>query len=598
MSTANDSVDSEGVAKALSAQSVKLGIVAIYLIVCVSGAVLMGIEIAGSRILAPAHGTSIFVWGSLIGLFMTAMALGYWLGGKLADRSPSFGILAGLVSASGLWTVVVLNYIGPQLSDKISQAVPKTVAPLVTSAALFFVPIFFMAMVSPFAVKLRARSLTALGEVAGWLYALSTLGSIAGTLGTTFALVPYFKVSHILIGMGIALIIVAAVSWALFTKAVSGYSKSETNGIATMALLALVCGLGWWLFPPKPAQHPGSRVLTYVESPYHDIAVTEECINVNGDNSLVPPERIARWLKFNENLESGIFPYCGEFKNAVHYTDLLHLSLIWVPQPKRMLIVGAGGGVVPMQFSSHYDKFIEQIDVVDIDQRVIDTAKNYFMPAGWDKHITYHNGDGRVFLSELKDQSYDIVLLDAYSSGGQIPYHLLTWEYLKQVKQKLRPGGVLITNIISAVENRSDNPERTADLFLAEYKTLSASEAQAKGNPALDNTPLFKELYVFPKVWETTLNGNEDTYRNVIVFATDDAKRKDKQEDIVPAANALMESKVIKIPLNDFVPHAERMYDKKPQIDDSIPIFTDEFAPVDRMYRPVRRDETTFRWRN
>src|ERR1043165_2022896 len=175
---------------------------ALYVIVFVSGAVLMGLEIAGAKMLAPSFGTSTFVWGAIIGMFMGALALGYWVGGALADRKPSFQMLAGIVSGAALW-IILLPRFGWSVSEAIALVdLGKSIGPLVASMVLFFIPSFLMGMRSPYSVKLNASSLAGVGGVAGRLYALSTFGSIAGTLLTTFFLIPTWALSTVLQCLG------------------------------------------------------------------------------------------------------------------------------------------------------------------------------------------------------------------------------------------------------------------------------------------------------------------------------------------------------------------------------------------------------------
>src|SRR5579862_117150 len=136
----------------VGAAAAKRAALAIYLIAVLSGAVLMGVEIAGAKILAPGFGTSTFVWGSIIGMFMGAMAAGYFIGGWLADKVPSFSLLATIVSLAGVW-VALIPRIGPAVADTIARSNPGVViGPLSAAFAIFFVPSFLMGMVSPYAI--------------------------------------------------------------------------------------------------------------------------------------------------------------------------------------------------------------------------------------------------------------------------------------------------------------------------------------------------------------------------------------------------------------------------------------------------------------
>jgi len=566
---------------------------ALYLIVFVSGAILMGIEIAGSRILAPSFGTSIFVWGSLIGLFMGAMAAGYYIGGKWADKNPSFTTLATIVSVAGVYTFLMLPYLGPSLCEMVARAVThRMLGPLLASAVLFFLPIFLMAMVSPFAIKLQTTTLTGVGGVAGWLYALSTFGSIVGTLGTTFFLIPVFRVPNVLMGLSAALVITAVVSLVMFKRAVGGLNRDDRTGAAMLALIALGLLEAWMLWPVKPHVPASERLLTYQESEYHDVAVTE--IVTDGEGTLFPPHRIRRLLKFNENWESGTYPYHNTYLNSVGYTDLLHLPLLWNAKPESMLVVGGGGAIVPSQFLLHYPG-MKQVDVLELDPLVEAVAKDYFQVPK-DPRIRFHVGDARANLRRIEDK-YDIIVLDAYSSGGQIPFHLMTWEFLREVGSHLKPNGVLATNIISAVENGNRKNERPADLLLAEYLTLSASEQDMKKGAS--TAPLFKQIYIFPRVHEgESFKGYEDTYRNVIVIATQEEKARNRTE-LVNTAKALTTGKdpVIKLAGPGFVWHAENIYDRVPKPEElkHLAPLCDELAPVDTMYRPIKKEETSIR---
>ena len=593
----------------ISRAAAKRAALALYIIVLVSGAVLMGVEIGGAKVLAPGFGTSTFVWGSIIGMFMAALATGYYLGGLLADKKPSFAVLSGIVTAAGVWTSILIPRFGPEISEKIAQSNLGPIAgPLLATFAIFYIPSFLMGMVSPYAVKLNASSLAALGGVAGRLYALSTFGSIVGTLLTTFVLIPVFFLSKVLMFLGLCLIVAAVVSFALFRSATGGLSAAERTGVGVMALLALICAELWAVCPIEPYIYPGQRLMHYRDSAYHEILVTEDVIHTEKDGGVLMPVKmwtpnnrdlpngvreVRRWLKFNENIESGIYPYRNEHLNAVNYTDLLHLPLMWVNDPKKILVVGAGGGVVPTQYFNWYGA---KVDVCEIDPAVRDVAMQYFqVPKTPD--IQFLIGDGRQTIKGLKEK-YDIIFLDAYSSGGQIPFHLLTWEFLENVKSKLTDRGILVTNIISGIRNITKQPVAPAALFLAEYKTLSASPAQAKRDASLSNDKLFSQIYVFPKVYEgRPLTGdNYEEYRNVIVIATRETERR-SLDRMIDDIKTLTNPEQPRIKAQKMQWHVEHLYTggPKPEELEDFPILSDDYAPVDTMYRPVKRDESTRR---
>ena len=183
------------------------------LIVFLSGCVIMSFEILGSRILAPHFGNDMFVWGSLIGVFLSGLTLGYWGGGKLADVIPDLRCFALLLLFPGLNLCLL-----PLYSDTVNiwifdQGYGLRIEPLLASVALFFPPTIFMGAVSPFAVKLQVKNINLLGSGVGNLYALSSLGSIFGTLLTAFYLITLVGVRKIIFAEGILLLIMAGAAW-------------------------------------------------------------------------------------------------------------------------------------------------------------------------------------------------------------------------------------------------------------------------------------------------------------------------------------------------------------------------------------------------
>src|ERR1044071_9431568 len=183
-----------------------------YWVVAGCGAVLMALEILASRVLAPHFGNSVYVWGSIISVFLAALARGYLWGGRLADREPSLAALGRLIALAAVFEAVLL-LAGPRLAAAFGEWTGHSPGGTLIAASVLFGPASLMlAAVSPYAVRLAARDISGLGNTAGRLYALSTLGSLAGTLGCTFLLIPFLNLPHILellVGLTAATAIVA-----------------------------------------------------------------------------------------------------------------------------------------------------------------------------------------------------------------------------------------------------------------------------------------------------------------------------------------------------------------------------------------------------
>lgn len=178
-------------------------------VVFICGAIVMSFEILGSRVLAPNFGSSVFVWGSLISVFLAGLSGGYYLGGRFADRSPSSRKLSLIIAAPGLLLLTFPLYSGP-ISDWIfMKDFGIRMSPLIASSVLFLIPSVFLGIVSPYTAKLMICSLHTSGKTIGTLYALSTFGSIIGTLITSFYLITLAGVNALIMGQGILLIVLA-----------------------------------------------------------------------------------------------------------------------------------------------------------------------------------------------------------------------------------------------------------------------------------------------------------------------------------------------------------------------------------------------------
>jgi hypothetical protein len=184
-----------------------------YLIAGWSGFFVMAVELLGGRLLAPTFGSSIYVWGAIITVFMLALSLGYLAGGRYSMSAPSVRRLGAILIIAALTVVPLLVFAEPML-DALSQAVPDPrFGSLLSAVTLFFVPTFFSGMVSPYAVRLLVQDRESSGRHAGQLYFVSTFGSAAGTLLTSFYLVLLLEVNQILLGLLLISVAIGVVAW-------------------------------------------------------------------------------------------------------------------------------------------------------------------------------------------------------------------------------------------------------------------------------------------------------------------------------------------------------------------------------------------------
>lgn len=177
----------------------------------IGGAVVMIIEILGTRIIGPFFGVSLFVWTSLITVTLLALAAGYFAGGALADKKPHPVFLYSLILLAGLSLLLI-----PLLKNWVLKNVTAwgvRWGSLVGAFILFFLPLFFLGMIAPYLVKLYTREADKIGRTAGRLYAVSTVGSVMGTLVTGFYLIPHFSLNEILFLVGWGLILLSGGFW-------------------------------------------------------------------------------------------------------------------------------------------------------------------------------------------------------------------------------------------------------------------------------------------------------------------------------------------------------------------------------------------------
>ncbi len=498
------------------------------ILVFTAGAVLMGLEIAGSRVLAPHYGNSVFVWGSLISVFLIALSAGYFLGGRVADRHPTRMLL------NSICVVVSLLIFGIAIfAQGICEAFRmggfgEQSGPFFVSMVLFLPPSVGMGMVSPFAIRLATPSVKSVGKISGTLYALSTMGSIAGTLLTTFVLIPLLGLSVILKGLGLVLLVTSVLTHPFWRN------RQSPAVLAALAVLTMACLL--WPGAPRTDLLIGDRLVVDVDTPYHHISVID-----NGN---------ARQMRFDRFVESSI-SLTPPHESLANYTDYFHLALLARPEIQRALFIGAGGGVGPRAFHMHAPEMA--IDVVDIDPKVLELARTHFFMQQTPK-IRSIAEDGRMFVRQANEK-YDCVVLDAFTIGGRIPFHLVTKEFFELCSEKMTPRGVFVMNINSALEG----PQ--ARIFRSMYRTIDS---------------VFPNTYVFSR--DHGSGGRQQTTNILFVAA--------KGTDCIRAGAWMAGAKKHQSDSYITSRHMQQMVDdlvvNLPDVSRA-PVFTDDYAPIETM---------------
>jgi spermidine synthase len=394
----------------------------LYLTVFMTGAAVMLIELLGTRMIAPFYGTSLYVWSSLISVTMIALALGYFVGGLWADRARRTG-LALIIALAGITTLAI-----PWLTRPILLATDPLglrMGAFVSALTLFSPSLTLLGMVGPFAIKLSTERLDGIGSAAGSIYAVSTVGSVIGTLALGFFLFPLVGSREILIALAILLLVLAVIV-ALFEH----YRLKLAFALPPCVGLLI---LGLALLPKIVAAKHGThdtdrfRVIAERESLYGWVRVIDHPANdlriLASDASAIGAASIS------------------EGKNRLDYQNIVSLLPKMVSNMTRALVVGLGAGHMANVL---HDDYGIATDTVEIDPVVAQAATDYF---GFKATGASIIGDARYEIRHLTGP-YDLIIHDCFT-GGSEPSHLLTVETLRHLKSLMSDKGVLALNFVA-----------------------------------------------------------------------------------------------------------------------------------------------------
>lgn len=388
------------------------------IVVFLAGAGTLATEIGASRLLAPYFGSSTIVWANIIGLTLAYLALGYWLGGRLADRRPDPLVLGRLLLLAAAALAATPFAARPILDLAVrgldALSVGSVVGSFFAALALFAVPVTALGAVSPFAVRLALDSVADAGKVAGRLYALSTAGSLVGTFAAALVTIPLVGTQRTLVGTAVCLAAAAGVlvggRWLLAP-------------VAAAALLAVPAG-------------EVKRSLYETESAYQYIRVVQKD---NGE----------RELELNEGVAVHSVWRSDSVLTGRYWDLFLLLPPLLDRPPRRMLVIGNAGGTIARAYGRFYPAV--EIDGIEIDPKLNEVARRFF-GAGDNPRLRLVAADGRPFLERTK-QRYDLIVVDAYRQP-YVPFYLATQEFFQLAHDRLRPGGAIALNVAATPDDR------------------------------------------------------------------------------------------------------------------------------------------------
>jgi len=400
--------------------------------VFVSGMTTLAAELAAGRLIGNVFGTSNLVWASIIGLILIYLTLGYFLGGKWADKNPTAGAMYSIL-AWGAFTIGLVPYIaGPVLRSAATAfdalSVGIMAGSFIAVLILFSVPITLLGAISPYAIRLSVDDTSKSGQVSGQIYAISTLGSFIGTFLPTLVTIPTIGTKLTFFAFGFFLLIVALVGLAKFA------SPREMLKLSWMPVLLVIVAA---LSAGQALKNSEGQVYE-AESAYNYIQVQEQ-----SGYTL---------LRLND----------GQGIHSIYHPDTLNYGGPWEqflvgpyfyanrkPQDiQRMAIVGLAAGTAARQATAVYGDI--PIDGFELDDQIVEVGQKYFglnLP-----NLTVHIGDGRLNL-ERSEYKYDIIGVDAYRPP-YIPPHMTTQEFFGIIASHLTEDGVLTINVGSVPGDR------------------------------------------------------------------------------------------------------------------------------------------------
>ncbi|MBC8095923.1 MAG: fused MFS/spermidine synthase [Akkermansiaceae bacterium] len=407
----------------------------LYLTAATTGAAIMIVEILGAKMLSPFIGTSHFVWTAQIAVTLVALACGYYVGGKLADRSQKLAALYWAILAAAAYLVLTVLICEPVAYWCLDFNL--AVGSLLASAFLFFIPLGLLAMTGPFLIRVLTSTVAGVGGNVGRLTAIGTFGSFIGTLLIGYLMLPLLPNSTSMYLTAGVLLLICAVYFAAFHR----------RPAPVIVLLLLAAGTGVLLVRGESRHYESLTERFSGNSHFGQIQVLDHS---DGHYRIYS----------NDNLTQNTYDPIRKQSASTFTYMLAGLARAYTTNIHDVLCIGMGVGIVPMEFAREGAK----VDVVEINPAIVPVAVKFFdlEPARFRLVID----DGRHFLNRATNQ-YDVVVLDAFL-GDSSPSHLMTVEAFASIQKVLRPGGTLVINAFCELE-------RGRDFFAASLnKTLQA----------------------------------------------------------------------------------------------------------------------------
>ncbi len=414
------------------------------LIVFIAGMSVMMLEIAGIRILSPYFGSSFIVSTSTIGIILAALSLGYYIGGKLADKSTSMKKLAFFVFIAGLYNFIT-SFIQFKLFGYISLKMSLNffIASIIASIFLFAIPSILLGIVSPYVIKVALNSQKDkenTGNIVGKLYAFSTLGSILGTFLCGFYLILYFGME----------IISFVVSFCIFLCSVLCYmADDKKNKFLLYTLISFIVINFFFIVFFKLNKFKIDENSICSKTSMYQYLTVNKYVKENQEEILTLQN------VFDDSFLS-VFPVGKTPEESLfNYHELFYKVFVEKKDKSNVLLLGNGAGIFLNAINSYKEKNPTReinVEVVEIDKVVTELAQKFFQMKSNSTTSFYHE-DARTFVNKKaisKEKTYDLIYLDVYKEGIFMPASLTTVECMEKFKSILADNGMLLINVIGS----------------------------------------------------------------------------------------------------------------------------------------------------
>lgn len=436
------------------------------IVVFICGAMGMALELVAARILSPYVGSSNLIWTTIIGIMLVFMSLGYWIGGKIADKDNDIKDLSEFLCITSI-AISLISILETVVVNQLTQIIDaKIVVAIISATFLFGIPSFLLATASPIAVKLKNNEQKQVGKVSGKISSLSTIGSIFGTFFAGFVLIPNLGVSNIILGCSLLLFILSLI-----------ICPNKNKKYLIKMIIIFIIILVFWVSGKYIFKNEHTDIIKDIDSEYSRMWV--KTITTNSGKNY-------KTLQVDTGIESYIDEETGEM--GAQYLKYYDLFDYYNKNATNTLMIGGAAYTYPKHYLNKYEN--KKIDVVEIDKKMTQIAEEEF---GLDKNnnrLRIFHQDGRTYINTCKEK-YDVILLDAFK-GLNAPFELTTYEAIKNASNILNESGILITNIISSLEGKN------SDFIKYEYST-------------------YKEIFDEVKVFAVSTDSKEDI-QNIILM--------------------------------------------------------------------------------